>query len=55
MVLRLMFHQPLRQTEGLLRSIADLLKIDIAITIPDHTILSRRGAGLTICRSKSAA
>ena len=36
----------MRQTEGLLRSIADLLKIDIAI--PDHTTLSRRGGGLTI-------
>ena len=35
------FHQPLRQTEGLLRSIADVLDIDIAI--PDHTTLSRRG------------
>jgi hypothetical protein len=40
------FHQPLRQTEGLLRSIAALLDIDIAI--PDHTTLSRRGGGLTI-------
>jgi transposase len=40
------FHQPLRQTEGLLRSIADLLGVDIAI--PDHTTLSRRGGGLTI-------
>jgi transposase len=42
----LVFQQPLRQTEGLLRSIADLLGIDIAI--PDHTTLSRRGGGLTI-------
>ena len=39
-------HQPLRQTEGLLQSIADVLKIDIAI--PDHTTLSRRGGGLTV-------
>jgi hypothetical protein len=46
LALRLVFHQPLRQTEGLLRSIADLLAIDIAI--PDHTTLSRRGGGLTI-------
>jgi transposase len=30
----------------LLRSIADVLKIDIAI--PDHTTLSRRGGGLTV-------
>lgn len=41
-----MFHQSLRQTEGLLRSIADVLDIDIAI--PDHTTLSRRGGGLTV-------
>ena len=46
LALRLVFHQPLRQTEGLLRSIADVHKIDIAI--PDHTTLSRRGGGLTI-------
>jgi hypothetical protein len=46
LALRLVFHQPLRQTEGLLRSIADVLRIDI--TIPDHTTLSRRGGGLTI-------
>src|SRR5271168_114392 len=44
--LRLVFHQPLRQTEGLLRSIADVLGVDIAI--PDHTTRSRRGGGLTI-------
>ena len=46
LALRLVFHQPLRQTEGLLRSIANVLGISIAI--PDHTTLSRRGGGLTI-------
>src|SRR5271156_2615114 len=46
LALRLVFHQPLRQTEGLLRPIADVLGVDIAI--PDHTTLSRRGGGLTI-------
>jgi hypothetical protein len=45
-LLRLVFHQPLRRTEGLLRSIANVLELDIAI--PDHTTLSRRGGGLTI-------
>ena len=50
LALRLVFHQPLRQTEGLLRSIADVLGIDI--TIPDHTTLSRRGGGLTISRMR---
>jgi hypothetical protein len=46
LALRVVFHQPLRQTEGLLRSIANVLELDIAI--PDHTTLSRRGGGLTI-------
>jgi Transposase DDE domain len=46
LTIRLVFHQPLRQTEGLLRSIADVLGVDIAI--PDHTTLSRRGVGLTV-------
>ncbi len=46
LTLRLVFHQPLRQTGGLMRSIADVLKVDIAI--PDHTTLSRPGGGLTI-------
>jgi hypothetical protein len=35
LALRLVLHQPLRQTEGALRSIADLLGVDIRI--PDHT------------------
>ena len=46
LALRLVFHQPLRQTEGMLRSIAEVLRIDIAV--PDHTTLSRRGRGVTI-------
>src|SRR5258708_34452549 len=43
---RVVFQQPLRQTEGMLRSIADVLAVDIAI--PDHTTLSRRGGGLMV-------
>src|SRR5438270_13050988 len=46
LALRLVVHQPLRQTEGLLRSIADVLGVDIRV--PDHTTLSRRSDGLTI-------
>jgi hypothetical protein len=46
LALPFVFHQPLRQTQRLLRSIADVLDVDIAI--PDHSTLSRRGAGLTI-------
>ena len=56
LALRLVFHQPLRQTEGLLRSIANVLGISIAR--PDHTTLSRRGGGLTApshCISSSTA
>jgi hypothetical protein len=34
LALRLVFHQPLRQTEGLLRSIVNVLRIDLAI--PDQ-------------------
>ena len=44
LALRLVFHQPLRQTEGAMRSIIDLLGLDLPI--PDHTTFSRRGGGL---------
>jgi hypothetical protein len=37
---QLVFHQPLPQAEGLLRSTAEVL--DIAIAIPHYTTLSRR-------------
>ncbi len=40
LTIRMVFHLPLRQTEGFLRCLADLLKIDLPI--PDHTTLSRR-------------
>jgi hypothetical protein len=50
LALRLVFHQPLRQTEGLLRSIAAALHVDIRV--PDHTTLSRRSGGLTILPSR---
>jgi hypothetical protein len=46
LTIRLVFHQPLRQTEGLLQSIANVLGLDIAI--PDHTTSSRRGVGMTV-------
>jgi hypothetical protein len=36
----MVFHLPLRQTEGFLRSLADLL--GLGLPIPDHTTLSRR-------------
>jgi hypothetical protein len=34
----MVLHLPLRQTEGFLRSLADLLELDLPI--PDHTTLS---------------
>ena len=40
LTIRMVFHLPLRQTEGFLRSLADLLEVDLPI--PDHTTLSRR-------------
>jgi hypothetical protein len=46
LALRLVLHQPLRQTEGALRSIADLL--GVRIRIPDHTTFSRRSGGLRV-------
>ncbi len=44
LTIRMVFHLPLRQTEGFLRSLAQLLEIDLPI--PDHTTLSRRLKGL---------
>jgi hypothetical protein len=38
--IRVVFRLPLRQTEGFLRSLAELLDLDLPI--PDHTTLSRR-------------
>ncbi len=40
LTIRMVFHLPLRQTEGFLRSLAQLLEVDLPI--PDHTTLSRR-------------
>jgi len=40
LTIRMVFHLPLRQTEGFLRSLAHMLELEIPI--PDHTTLSRR-------------
>src|SRR5947199_9617278 len=45
-LLRLAFGRPWRQTEGLLRSIATLLGVSLAV--PDHTTFSRRSASLLL-------
>jgi hypothetical protein len=45
LMVRLVFHQPLRQTEGLLGSLLALMAVDLQV--PDHTTISRRAARLT--------
>ena len=52
-LLRLAFGRPWRQTEGLLRSLATLLGLEIGI--PDHTTFSRRSPGLALARSLGQA
>ena len=46
LTLRLIFHLPLRQTEGFLTSIFRMLGLDLSA--PDHTTLSRRGQHLDL-------
>ena len=46
LTLGMVFKQPLRQTQGLMRSIAKLLGVDMAV--PHFTTLSRRGKGLNL-------
>ena len=52
-LLRLAFGRPWRQTEGLLRSFATLLGLDIGI--PDHTTFSRRSPGLALASALAQA
>ena len=44
LTLRLLFHLPLRQTEGFVLSLFEIMKI--RLPIPDHTTLSRRSKTL---------
>ena len=46
LTLGVVFKQPLRQTQGFMRSIATLLGVEIGV--PDFSTLSRRGSGLTL-------
>ena len=48
LTLRLIFHQPLRQTEGFLGSLMRLM--DLNLPCPDHTTLSRRNQTVTVRR-----
>ncbi|MBP0447930.1 IS5 family transposase [Roseomonas sp. SSH11] len=50
LTLRAVFHLALRQTEGLIASILQLLGIDLAV--PDHTTLSRRAETLEVPRPR---
>ena len=46
LTVRLVFHLPLRQAEGFLRSVLKLMGVDLEV--PDHTTLSRRSASLEV-------
>src|SRR3954467_3070833 len=46
LILRAVFHQPLRQTEGLVGSLLELMGLDLPV--PDHTTLSRWAAMLAV-------
>jgi len=52
LTIRMIFHLPLRQTEGFLGSLARMLEIDLPI--PDHTTLSRRLKKLSEITFRSA-
>lgn len=52
LTLRAVFDQPLRQTQGMMRSIAKLMGVEIAV--PDFSTLSRRGKGLVLPARRAA-
>jgi hypothetical protein len=51
--LKEVFHLPNRATEGLGRSLFDLL--GVTLLVPDHTTLSRRGKTVRLCLPKTGA
>ena len=53
LTLSAVYKQPLRQTQGFMRSIATLLGVEIAV--PDFSTLSRRGKGLTLSETQKPA
>jgi hypothetical protein len=53
LTLRVVFRLALRQTEGLIGSILQLLALDLAV--PDHSTLSRRAATLGVPRPKAGS
>ena len=52
LMLRTAFKMAFRQTEGLMDSLLTLM--NLTITAPDHTTVSRRAVGLTVTKSTSA-
>ena len=46
LILGTVFHQPLRQTEGLVGSLLELMGLDLPV--PDHSTLSRRARTLAV-------
>ena len=53
LILRAVFHQPLRQTEGLVGSLLELMGLDLPV--PDHSTLSRRSRTLTVAPQAQTA
>jgi Transposase DDE domain len=53
LTLRAVFHLPLRQTEGLIGSVLELLGLDLAV--PDHSTLSRRAETQALPRPKAGS
>ena len=52
LTLGMVYKQPLRQTEGFVRSLVKLIGVDLPV--PDYSTFSRRGAGLALpIRSRS--
>jgi hypothetical protein len=53
LTLRVVYRLPLRQTQGLMRSISTLISMEISV--PDFSTLSRRSKGLALPSAKSGA
>src|SRR3954466_14198759 len=54
LILRTVFHQPLRQTEGLVSSLLGLMGLDLPV--PDHsTWRNRSGADVSVMRWTASA
>jgi IS5 family transposase len=54
LTLRAVFHLPLRATQGLARSIFELMGLGLDLAVPDYSTLSRRAADLEVDLSRKA-